>query len=167
MILTAKKLQDFVLPYAFGAALVRILIDVLTKMANGDPLLYYFTFLLCFVLEASFIVYVTRLYKAQNENSLTLQEGLKIGLIIMLVLGFSYSSASYFYDTQIDPEFQSNTLLSLVKKYNPALIEQTEKQIELSKQNTSFLGIFTSTIWFIIVGFIISIVSANFLKSSK
>lgn len=162
-----KSLQGFVVPFALGAAAIRIGIDFFAKIGLNNPLLYYLSFLLCFVLEVLFIIYVTKSYKKSNDNSLTLQEGLKIGLIIMLITGISYSVASYTYDTYIDPDFQSNTLLKIVKQYNPSALEQTIEQIKLSKENTSKIGILTSTIWFIIVGFVISLVTGNFLKSDK
>lgn len=162
-----KSLQSFVLPFALGAAAIRIGIDFFAKIGLDNPLLYYLSFLFCFILEVVYIVYVTKTYKASNNNTLTVQEGLKLGLIIMLITGICYSIASYAYDAYIDPEFQTNTMLKLLEEYNPTAVQETKEKMELSKQNTSKIGILTSTIWFIIVGFIISLVTGNLLKSDK
>lgn len=162
-----KSLQSFVLPFAFGAAAVRIAIDLTAKIALDSPLLYYLSFVFCFVLEIAFITYVTKTFKSSNDDRLTVQQGLKIGLIIMVITGLLYSIASYTYDTYIDPEFQSQTMLRLLEEYNPAAIEETKAQMELSKENTSKIGILTSTIWFVIVGFVISLVTSNVLKSEE
>ncbi len=160
------KLQAYVVPLALFAAAVRISIDLIPKLTGMDPIFYYLTFALCFFLEILFIVYVTKSFKERNNNVLTFQEGLKIGVIIMLITGFFYSVSSFVYDTYVDPEFQVNTVLSMVGKYNPGELEKIKQQIEYSKQSPSSIGILTSTIWFIIVGFVISLITTNFLKSN-
>lgn len=160
------KLQAFVVPLAIVAAITRIAIDLIPKLTGMNPLWYYMTFLLCFFLEILFIVYVTKSFKERNNNQLSFQEGLKIGIIIMLITGFFYSVSSFVYDTYIDPDFQVNTVINMLEKYNPSELEKVKQQMEYSKQSPSSIGILTSTIWFIIVGFVISLVTTNFLKSN-
>ncbi len=167
MTISSKTLQNFVLPYAFGAAIIRVGIDLISKIVLDNPLLYYLSFLLCFVLEVITIVYLTKKFKSINNNLLSVQEGLKIGLITMLIIGIIYSIVSFCYDTYIDPDFQINTMLAMVKKYNPAQLEQTLAQVEYSKKNPNAIGILTTTIWFIIVGFVISLVTGNLFKSEQ
>mgnify|MGYP006195712393 FL=1 len=84
----------------------------------------------------------------------------------MLITGFFYSVSSFVYDTYIDPNFQVNAIIEVVGKYNPNELEKIKQQMEYSKQSPSSIGILTSTIWFIIVGFVISLVTTNFLKSN-
>lgn len=160
------KLQTYVVPLALLAAATRIFIDLIPKLTGMNPIFYYLSFILCFFLEILFIVYVTKSFKEKNNNQLTFQEGLKVGIIIMLITGFFYSVSSFVYDTYIDPNFQVNAILEVVGKYNPNELEKIKQQMEYSKQSPSSIGILTSTIWFIIVGFVISLVTTNFLKSN-
>lgn len=158
---TLVNLQKFVLPYAFSAALVRILIDFFSRINSDFPLGYYFSFLICFILEIGLIVFLIKKYKTQNDNQLTLKEGLKIGLIVMLILGLGYSTFSYIYDVYIDPDFQQNTLIAIRKAYNPPAL----KEINLENNVPDVFSIFGSTVKLVIVGFFISLVSSSFLKS--
>ena len=160
------KLQAYVVPLALLAAATRISIDLIPKLTGMNPIFYYLSFILCFFLEILFIVYVTKSFKEKNNSQLTFQEGLKVGIIIMLITGFFYSVSSFVYDTYIDPNFQVNAILEVVGKYNPNELEKIKQQMEYSKQSPSSIGILTSTIWFIIVGFVISLVTTNFFKSN-
>ena len=85
----------------------------------------------------------------------------------MLITGLLYTSASYIYDTYIDPEFQINTAMSFVEKFAPEKIEESRAQIAESQKNKSALGILTYTLWFVILGFIISLITGSILKTKE
>ena len=76
------KLQAYVVPLALLAAATRISIDLIPKLTGMNPIFYYLSFILCFFLEILFIVYVTKSFKEKNNNQLTFQEGLKVGIIM-------------------------------------------------------------------------------------
>lgn len=158
MTTTHKSLQSFVLPFAFGAAVIRVIIDFIAKLGFENILVYRFSFLLCLVLEVVFIILITKKYKTENNNLLTIEDGLKIGLIIMLVIGSLYSIGSYIHDTYINPEYQK-------------LVFEVSQKNSDSPQEYQFsdnpIGIFISIIRFILLGFIISLVTSNFLKSNN
>lgn len=160
-----KSLQSYVFPFALYAGLTRVVIDLIPKFLELSPFLFYLSFLLCFVLEISFIVYITKQYKTLNNNQLILQDGLKIGVIIMMVVGFIYAISSFIYDTYINPDYLINTTLNIVEKYNPSQLEITKTQLEEGVKNPSILGVFFVIIRFIITGFLISVVTTNFLKT--
>lgn len=153
---TSKKLQLFVLPYALIAAFVRVSIDYFTKMGIDSPLIYRFSFLFCFVLEVVLIIFLTKKFKAINSDILTLKEGLKVGIIVMLIIGLFFSVGSYIHDTYINPEFQKNIFIAS---------QQGSEQTTEYTQNNNPIGIFLSTIRFILLGFVISLVTSSFFKS--
>ncbi len=160
-----KSLQSFVFPFALYAGLTRAFIGIIPKILGFSPFLFILTFLLCFILEIGFIIYITKQYKTLNNNLLSLQDGLKIGVIIMMVIGFIYAISSFIYDTYIDPDYLINTTLSIVEKYSPNQLETTKTQLEEGVKNPSILGVFKVIINFIIIGFLISVVTTNFLKT--
>jgi hypothetical protein len=162
-------LQNYILPFAFFAAVVRILVDTVFKTLDFGPLYYYSTFLICFILEIIFITIVISKYK-NKFGSLKTRQALKIGVIIMLITGFGYSSFSFLYDNFIDPEFQNSTIIEITKKYNPQGLEAVKKQILDAKAigiGKKLLGILTSTLWFVVLGLLISFISGSVLKTKE
>ncbi len=163
---TQINLQKFVLPFALLLGLIRILIDVIPKTFSFSAIPYYSTFFIAFIIEVIFIVFIIKKFK-KNNGILTLKQSLKIGVIVMLITGLLYTSASYIYDTYIDPEFQINTAMSFVEKFAPEKIEESRAQIAESQKNKSALGILTYTLWFVILGFIISLITGSVLKTKE
>lgn len=163
---TQINLQKFVLPFALLLGLIRILIDVIPKTLSFSAIPYYSTFFIAFIIEIIFIVYIIKKFKKSN-GILTLKQALKIGVIVMLITGLLYTSASYIYDTYIDPEFQINTAMSFVEKFAPEKIEESRAQLVESQKNKSALGILTYTLWFVILGFIISLITGSVLKTKE
>jgi len=162
------NLQKFVLPFAFLAGLIRILIDFTPKIFSPTPLAYYSTFLIALVFEIVFIVYVIKLFKKKN-SFLDFKQALKIGIIIMLILGLMYTTSAFIYDTYIDPDFQNNIALAWVQKMSPDQVETVKDQIELAKKNKdmNYFGIPLYTIWFVFLGAVISLISGNILKTKE
>ncbi len=160
------NLQKFTLQFAIFAALGRILIDLIPKTLSFGAIAYYSTFFIAFFLEIIFIYFVIKKFKTKN-STLSLKQAIKIGLIIMLTLGLMYSIASYIYDTYIDPEYQVNLALGFVEKFAPEKLEETRATILESQKNKSFLGILTSTLWFVFLGFIISLITGSILKTKE
>ncbi len=160
------NLQKFTLQFAIIAALGRVLIDILPKIFSFGAMAYYSTFLVCFLLEIVFIFFVIKKFKSLN-NTLTLKDSLKIGVIMMLVIGLIYSSASYIYDTYIDPNYQVDLALSFVEKFAPEKLEETRNTILESQKNKNPLGILTSTLWFVFLGFVISLIVGSILRTKE
>src|SRR5690554_4814227 len=105
------NLQKFVLPFAFLLGLIRILIDIIPKTLSFSAFPYYSTFLIAFIIEIIFIVYVIKRFRKAN-GIINFRQILKIGVIIMFITGLLYTSASYLYDIYIDPDYQTNLALS-------------------------------------------------------
>ena len=160
-------LQNYILPFAFISAIVRILIDTIFKTIDFGPIYYYSSFLICFILEIIFITIIISKYK-NKFGSLKTREALKIGVIIMLITGFGYSLFSFLYDNYIDPEFQNSTIIEFTRKFNPQGIEAVKKQILETKSigiGKKLMGILTSTLWFVVLGSLISFISGSVLKT--
>lgn len=155
-----KSLQSFVFPFALYAGLTRVIIDIVPKLLGLNNV-YYFSFYICLILEILLIIYVTKHYKTANKNNLTSQEGLKIGIIIMMVIGILFSISSFVYDTYINPVFQKN----IIENLNNEIVLATKNKIEEGQKNPSILGVFFVIIRFIMTGFLISAITTSFFKT--
>lgn len=160
------NLQKYVLPFAYMAALSRILIDFIPKTLSFGPIAYYSTFFIAFVLEIIFITYVIKSFKKVNGN-LKLSEAIKIGVIIMLIVGIFYSTMAYVYDTFIDPNYQIETAIRWIEMFAPEKMDELRIQMQESQKQSSIFGVLLYTLWFIVLGFVISIISGSILKSKE
>ena len=162
------KLQSFVLPFALMAGLTRVLIDFLPKVMGASAILYFSTFAIAFILEIIFVVYVIKLFKKKN-GSIELKQSITIGIIIMLVLGLMYTSSSFAYDTYINPDFQREIQMKFVENGTPEQIEAVENSLKAAEDNKdkAYLGIPLYTLWFVFLGFVISLITGSILKTKQ
>lgn len=161
-----KSIKEFVIPFAIFAGIGRVFIDFIPKILAAGPIIYYSTFLICFLIEILLIVYLIKKYRFQNNDSLSLKESLIIGVTLMVIMGSLYGISSYMYDTFIDPDFQINTAIAWGELFGQG--EAVKTQIEQNPPNkSSIFGIFFTVLWFSFLGFIISMISGNILKKES
>ena len=70
----------------------------------------------------------------------------------------------------VNPEFQNSTIIEFTKKFNPQGLEAVKKQILETKAigiGKKLLGILTSTLWFVVLGLFISLISGSILKTKE
>jgi len=163
-----QNLQQFALQFGLIAGLIRVLIDYSTRTLDLGPMLYYSTFIICFIAEVILIVYLHKKFKKINL-SLSMSEALKIGIIVMIFIGLLYSGGAYIYDTYIDPNFQINTAIAWIDTFAPASEQRDAMvaQITQEQKNSSAIGIFIAMLWFAFIGLIISLISGSILQTKE
>jgi len=166
MNLSEKKIIYHILTIAVISGISRVAIDYLARMANLNPLAYYATFLIAFILEIIIIVSVIKKYQSIKKE-IVLMDMLKVGVIIMGVIGLSYCFMAYIYDMHIDPNFQTNTTLKFTEQFSPEQLEQVKKNIQNQDVDKSYFGVIMYTIWFVFLGAVISLVTSAVLKTKK
>ena len=160
------NIKSFVIQFAAIAGLFRVLIDIVPKALSFGPISYYSTFFISFILEIILITFIIKRFKTKNKF-LTLSNAIKIGVTLMLIVGLCYSTISYIYDSYVDPNFQTDTAIALIEKFQLPNIDEMRDQILESQNKSSPIGILTSTLWFSFLGLIISFISGSILKSKE
>ncbi|MCM5663798.1 DUF4199 domain-containing protein [Galbibacter mesophilus] len=161
-----KIIKEFVLPSAILAGTARVVIDTVPKILSPNPIIYYSTFLICFILEIILITIFIKKWKKKNDGYLNIKEALLIGITMMVVIGIIYSISSFIYDTYVDPDFQVTMLLEWGEMFGSR--EAIEQQLnDTPSKGKSFFGIFSTILWFAFLGFIISMITGSFLKKSN
>ena len=162
------NVQKYALGFGLIAGVSRILIDIIPKTLDFSPMAWYSTYGLAFILEVIFITYAIKRFK-KLKGSLNLGEAVRIGVIIMLVLGLIFTSFSYVYDNFIDSEFTMRKSIEMMENFNPDGVEELEKQFAEAKENKgkSLLGILTYTLYFVFIGAVISLISGAVLRTKE
>lgn len=155
-----------ILIIAILSGVTRVIIDYIFRFFDSSPLIYYSTFLICFILEVFLIFQISKKYKEINSE-FTLIDSLKIGISIMGVIGLAYCSMAYIYDIYIDPNFQYNTTIKFNEVYAPDQLELVKENLKTQNNTNSFIGIFIYTIWFVFLGAVISLISGSILRTSQ
>lgn len=162
------NVQKYALGLGLIAGVTRILIDVIPKTLDLSPIAWYSTYAIAFILEIIFIVYAIRKFKKSN-GSLNLGEAVRVGVIIMLVLGLLFTSFAYIYDNFIDTEFTMRKTIEFMENFNPDGVEQIEAQFADANENKakSLLGILTYTLYFVFLGAVISLIAGAAMRTKE
>ncbi|WP_215957019.1 MULTISPECIES: DUF4199 domain-containing protein [Cellulophaga] len=165
---SSNSIKKFVLPIALLFSLGRIILDIISKLAQVGAKMYYATFLIAFVLEVLAIIYLIAGYKKRQGNLINLREALVVGVMFMVIVGSLFAIESYIYDTFIDGEFQKNVAIEWANLYGKG--EDVEKMMNdgsgTQKTNAIF-SIFTSIIKFSVIGILISFIVGSILRNKK
>jgi Protein of unknown function (DUF4199) len=116
-------------------------------------------------------VYGIKAFKKENDNFLSVQDAIKVGLAIAVISGVIGAVYAYFHYSYIYPEFIENIREEAMAQNieNPDLDEETLSKIE------SFTNIFTSPfmlatfslIGSLFFGFIISMITGAIIKRKR
>lgn len=151
------------MPYALIFGGLRILLDLVPKLALVGAKLYYSTFFIAFILEVLALIFLIKKYRSRNHNALEIREALVIGVMFMVVVGSLYAVQSYLFDSYINPDFQKNTALEWANLYGKG-VEVEELIAENSQQTSSVFSIFSSILKFSLLGILISFVVGSIFK---
>ncbi|NAS30282.1 DUF4199 family protein [Flavobacteriaceae bacterium R38] len=160
-----KNIRDFILPTAIIFGVARVIIDLLPKLFSAGPIVYYSTFLICFILEIIFISRFIKKYRSFNNGFLSIKQALLIGITMMVVIGTLYSISSYVYDTYVDSNFQIATTIAWAEMFGQG--DAVRDQIAENPPNRSPIGILFGILWFTFIGFLISMIAGSVLKKSE
>ncbi|WP_299438817.1 DUF4199 domain-containing protein [uncultured Aquimarina sp.] len=161
-----KNFLNYILGIALLSGIARVALDYLSRILDIAPILYYATFLIALILEIIIIIYVIKKYK-NTKGTLTIVDALKVGIIIMGVIGVSYCSMAYIYDMYIDPDFQTNMTIRFTEQFSPDQLEQVQQNLANQDTSKSYIGVIMYTIWFIFLGAVISLIAGSVFKTNS
>ena len=161
----ASIIKKIVLPIALMAGLVRIAIDFIAKISTNGPLFYYATFFISLILEVFLIIYVIKKFKKMNNNQLNTQEGVKIAVATMVLIGLLFALYSFAYNNYINPSFQTDMAIAWGEFFGQG--DAIRKEISKNKSNNSPFGIFYVMLQFSFLGFIIGLAVSSILKTKQ
>lgn len=165
MSVTLKKNSLIEISLYFGIilAILRISTDVILKILDVDATTYYVGYLIGFILEIVLIILAIKKFKKINEGFLVLSDSLKIGIIMMITTGIGFFMSSVFFDQ----DFQNRKAIEMVEKYNPEQLEITLEKINEAKENPKyFISFGLWLLYFIFLGFVISLVGGSIMKKT-
>ncbi len=162
---TKKSTLSFLLPYALGLLVVRLLIDTLIKQLelgyDGESYGSYISF----IIEVALIfVTINNFKKFQNNNQLKFTEGIKIGVGLLLIVGVIFSIYLVIHGKYIDPTYQERLTEEAIKKLNTVNPEANTEMLKKG-QSGSIIGLFISILKYIFIGVLGGIISSAILKT--
>jgi len=166
------SVKKIALPYGLLLALTTIVISVIVYVLGMTYDQPWWQSLLNFVAMTGFIVYGIKAYKHDNENYLSLGEGLKMGLAIALVAGLIGSIFSYLFVTVIEPDFAVNMLEATRVKMINDNPDMTQEAMDMALGVTEKMlspGILVafSIVGSLFIGFIISLIAGLVMKNNR
>ena len=112
-----------------------------------------------------------REYRMMNGGYMGYGEGVGLGALLSAVAGFLSSAFSVFYTTIIDPGFQARLFEQMREKLEEQgniSDEQIDSMIEMSQKfQTPGLQFIFGIFWLILVGVVLSLVVAAFIRRNK
>lgn len=119
----------------------------------------------------SFIFFGIKHYRNEvNKGQVTFGKALLIGVLISIIAGLGIAIVDYLYTAVINPDFSSEfftkSLENLEANYNGSELETKKQELKAQMElySGSFFMAFIMFITVIIIGFIISLISALILQ---
>ncbi len=126
------------------------------------------------VASLSFVYFGIKHFRDKENNGLlSFGKALQIGILISLFAGLGFGIIDYLYTTVINPDFASEFLNKSLETMKNSLSpeEFAAKKVELQQQMQDFGGSgFMAFIMFatvVVIGFIISLISASLLQNKN
>lgn len=162
---TKKSTLQFILPYAIGLLIVRLLIDILIKQMQWGYQGESYGGLISLFVALAFIFITIKNYKDfENGGTLLFSEGVKVGVALLLIVGVIFSIYLVIHGKYIDPGYQERLTQEAIEKLslnNPNVNTDMLKKGE----SGSLIGLFMSILKYIFIGALGSVISTAFLKS--
>jgi len=166
-----KSTLAFLLPYALGLLVIRLVIDTIIKQFelgyNGES----YGSILALIIEVGIIFVTINNYKKfQNNNSLHFGEGVKIGVGLLLIMGTLFSMYIFLIHAKlIDPTYQERLITEATQKLlenNPNANVDTLTNSKKGDDGT-LTGVAFWIIKYIFIGALGGIVSSAILKTER
>jgi hypothetical protein len=126
---------------------------------------------LIYVLLIAGLILAMREYRSANGGYMSYGDGISIGALLSAIAGMLSSAFSVFYTTVIDPGFQErlfDQMRDKMEEQGKMSDEQIDSMIEMSKKFQSpGLQFFFGILWIIVIGVIISLIIAAFMRKNK
>jgi chloramphenicol O-acetyltransferase len=161
----SKNYVQFAIKWGLILGALRMLLDVLIKILDLSPMVFSASTFIGFLLEIIIVFIAIKSFRDKiNNGNLKLVEGVKIGVIIMLITGvFYFISTSFFM-----PEVAIQKSMQILEQYNPDLAETMAEKVESAQESPNYiLSFFSTLLWFSFLGSLISLISSLILKRNK
>lgn len=161
--------KDIIVNYGLILGFATVILSVITYLLNMPLEIGWISGLLGIIIMISIIVIGIKKFRANNNQSLSLGEALKIGLGIAVIGGIIASIYQLIFLTYIDPEYITRVQELQLEKALEQNPDMSDEQIEMIKKMgettsspwISFAGALIGNLFF---GFIISLIGGLILK---
>lgn len=149
-----------------------LLVYVTDLSYSGSLLATFIPFLINTTLSIFFIAAALEEYKKANEGFLTYGEGMKVGMLVVVIAAVIYALYMVLYATVIDPNYFEKGVEVTVKKLEEMgtmtgeQLEQFEQNMLANKPSVVF-NFFYSLIGGIIGGLVVSLIVAAVKKKER
>jgi len=145
--------------------LIALILFALGKSADPGVLLA----LVSFVAPLVLLILGIKKFKEANQGFMTWGQGVKIGVGIALVWGVLALGFQFLLENVISPELIDLKLqVARTQMENFGMSEDViEAQMEKSKNQSPFFGFALGLIFFTIIGFVVSAITAAVMKNAK
>lgn len=170
-------MKKTVLRYGFYASAVIIVLFLVTwltlNQSSANYELQEIIGYLGIVLSLSFVFFGMRYYREQvNGGTLTFGEGLKTGLLIVLIPSFAFGLFDVIYVSLVDPEFLNNYSTYQLEKLKASVpaasyeIEAAKLQDEMKMFSNPAIQFVAMFLTVFMIGVIITVISAVVLRKN-
>lgn len=165
-----KSFKQIVTTYGIYLALVSVLLLVVMYVTNTNQ--NWVISIVSFALTVLILVYAIKTFKYQNQNYLTLGEGLKVGMATAAIAGVLAGVYAYLHYSFIYPEYIDTVLdearMQMAEQSQGMTEEQMEQAIGFTESFTSpFMMATFSLIGSLFFGFIISLIASLVMKRER
>lgn len=165
-----KSFKQIVTTYGLYLALVSILLLVVMYVTNTNQ--NWAISLVSFALTVLILVYAIKTFKQQNENYLSLGEGLKVGMATAAIAGLLAGVYAYLHYSFIYPEYIDTVLeearMQMAEQSQGMTEEQMDQALGFTESfTTPFMMATFSLIGSLFFGFIISLITSLVMKKER
>jgi len=166
---TKKSTLSFLLPYAIGLLMVRLLIDTLIKQLELGYQGESYGSIIAFFIEVIVIfITINNFKKFQNNNTLYFGEGVKIGVGLLLIMGTLFSVYIFLIHAKlIDPTYQERLIAEASLKMLENNPNADVAALEKGNEGGTFTGLAFWIIKYIFIGALGGIASSAILKTER
>lgn len=156
---SVKNLFSFLIPYAVGLLVIRIVIDIIIKQMEWGYQGESYGGMFALVIELAFIFLVINNYKKfNNEGQLLFSQGVRVGVALMILMGTMFSIYVVLHGKYIDPTYQAKLAQEVA----------AATKVPYNEGNANALsGVSLSIIRYIFIGAFGAVISAAILKTEK
>ncbi|WP_339609741.1 DUF4199 domain-containing protein [uncultured Planktosalinus sp.] len=165
-----KSFKQIVTTHGLYLALVSILLLVVMYVTNTNQ--NWAISLVSFALTVLILVYAIKTFKQQNENYLSLGEGLKVGVATAAIAGVLAGVYAYLHYSFIYPEYIDTVIdearMQMAEQSQGMTEEQMEQALGFTESfTTPFMMATFSLIGSLFFGFIISLIASLIMKRER
>lgn len=163
----SKSILSFLLPYAIGILVVRLIIDTIIKQFNLGYQGESYGGFIALVIELALIFITIRNFKKYaNNGNLKFSEGVRVGVGLLLIVGILFTTYLTLHGKFIDPTYQEKLTQEAAEMLTAKDPNADVSPLTNSKPNL-MVGFFMSLLKYIFIGAFGGIVCTAILKTER